>query len=237
MKILFVTPQLGSWATHGHHVAPNQMHAQWAAYVRAHGAADVEVLDCKVLGICFEHMLEIVEDKHPDVVVLGDILHSYGGFAVQKYFNEAAAGIKKELPAVKIVVGGLWYSSLSTETLEQNPAIDFVVMGEGEITFCELVEALQKGRTRFEDMPGLASRNDGKVVWGPVRELIEDLDILPLPAYDLFPMEKYAGHTYWKPFVEVVTSRGCTHGSRRRGKNSSSKTSAPPTAPGSMAGA
>jgi hypothetical protein len=34
MRVLFVTPQLGSWATHGHHVAPNQMHAQWAAYAR-----------------------------------------------------------------------------------------------------------------------------------------------------------------------------------------------------------
>jgi radical SAM superfamily enzyme YgiQ (UPF0313 family) len=212
VKILFVTPQLGSWATHGHHVAPNQMHAQWAAYVREHGAADVEVLDCKVLGIRFEHMLKTVKDKNPDVVVLGDILHSYGGFAVQKYFNEAAAGIKKALPAAKIVVGGLWYSSLSTETLEQNPAIDFVVMGEGEVTFCELVEALKKGRAHVEDIPGLASRKDGKVVWGPVRELIEDLDTLPLPAYDLFPMDKYVGHTYWKPFVEIVTSRGCTHG-------------------------
>ncbi|MDD2866794.1 MAG: radical SAM protein [Candidatus Omnitrophota bacterium] len=212
MKILFVTPQLGSWATHGHHVAPNQMHAQWAAYVREHGAADVEVLDCKVSGIRFEHMLEIVKDKHPDVVVLGDILHSYGGFAVQKYFNEASAGIKKVIPSAKIVTGGLWYSSLSTETLEQNPAIDFVVMGEGEVTFCELIEALKKGRTHFEAIPGLASRKDGKVVWGPVRELIEDLDTLPLPAYDLFPMDKYVGHTYWKPFVEIVTSRGCTHG-------------------------
>lgn len=212
MKILFVTPQLGSWATHGHHVAPNQMHAQWAAYVREHGAADVEVLDCKVSGIRFEHMLEIVKDKHPDVVVLGDILHSYGGFAVQKYFNEASAGIKKVIPSAKIVTGGLWYSSLSTETLEQNPAIDFVVMGEGEVTFSELIEALKKGRTHFEAIPGLASRKDGKVVWGPVRELIEDLDTLPLPAYDLFPMDKYVGHTYWKPFVEIVTSRGCTHG-------------------------
>lgn len=212
MKILFVTPQLGSWATHGHHVAPNQMHAQWAAYVREHGAADVEVLDCKVSGIRFEHMLEIVKDKHPDVVVLGDVLHSYGGFAVQKYFNEAAAGIKKVIPSAKIVVGGLWYSSLSTETLEQNPAIDFVVMGEGEVTFCELIEAFRKGRTHFEAIPGLASRKDGKIAWGPVRELIEDLDALPLPAYDLFPMDKYVGHTYWKPFVEIVTSRGCTHG-------------------------
>jgi len=212
VKILFVTPQLGSWATHGHHVAPNQMHAQWAAYVRERGVADVEVLDCKVLGIPFDRMLEIVKDKNPNVVVLGDILHYYGGFAVQKYFNEAAAGIKKKLPSAKIVVGGLWYSSLSTETLEQNPAIDFVVMGEGEVTFCELVEVLQKGQVRFEDIPGLASRKDGKIIWGPVRELIEDLDILPLPAYDLFPMDKYVGHTYWKPFVEIVTSRGCTHG-------------------------
>jgi len=188
------------------------MHAQWAAYARQQKTIEAEALDCKVLGISFEEMLKLVKEKRPDVVVLGDILHSYGGFAVQKYFNEAAAAIKKTLPSVKIVVGGLWYSSLSTETLEQNPAIDFVVMGEGELTFNEFIEALNKGRADFENIPGLASRKNGAVVWGPVRELIEDLDSLPLPAYDLFPMDKYVGHTYWKPFVEIVTSRGCTHG-------------------------
>lgn len=212
MRVLFVTPQLGSWATHGHHVAPNQMHAQWAAYAREQKTIEAEVMDCKVFGIPFDEMLRKVKEKNPEVVVLGDILHSYGGFAVQKYFNEAAAAIKKVLPKTKIVVGGLWYSALSTETLEQNPAIDFVVMGEGELTFNELMEALNRGRTDVENIPGLASRKNGAVVWGPVRELIEDLDSLPLPAYDLFPMDKYVGHTYWKPFVEIVTSRGCTHG-------------------------
>ena len=30
-----------------------------------------------------------------------------------------------------------------------------------------------------------------------------------MPAYDLFPMDKYVGHTYWKPFAELMTSRGC----------------------------
>ena len=84
MKVLFVTPQLGSWATHGHHVAPNQMHAHWAAYAREKGTIEPEVLDCKALDIPFEKMLEIIKEKNPDVVVLGDILHSYGGFAVQK---------------------------------------------------------------------------------------------------------------------------------------------------------
>jgi len=212
VKVLFVTPQLGSWATHGHHVAPNQMHAQWAAYIRQEQAVKVEVLDCKVLGIPFDEMLEIIQKKQPDVIVLGDILHSYGGFAVQKYFNETAAGIKKVFPQCKIVVGGLWYSSLSTQTLEENPAIDFVVMGEGELTFNDLLEGLDKGLMDFENIPGVASRKNGSVVWGPLRELIEDLDALPLPAYDLFPMDKYVGHTYWEPFVEIVTSRGCTHG-------------------------
>ena len=212
MKVLFVTPQLGSWATHGHHVAPNQMHAHWAAYAREQKTIEAEVLDCKVLGIPFGKMLEMIKEKKPDVVVLGDILHSYGGFAVQKYFNDSAREIKNVLSGVKIVVGGLWYSFFGKETLEKNPAIDFVVMGEGEITFNELMDALNRGATNFSNIAGLSSRKEGKVVFGPVRDLIKDLNMLPLPAYDLFPMDKYVGHTYWKPFAEIVTSRGCTHG-------------------------
>ena len=159
-----------------------------------------------------DKMAQIVKEKKPDVVVLGDMLHSYGGFAVQWYFNEAAKIIKEALPHVKIVVGGLWYSYLSKESLEQNPAIDFVVMGEGELTFNELMDALGTGKKDAHDIAGVASRKNGEIVFGPVRELIKDLDSLPLPAYDLFPMEKYVGHTYWKPFMEIVTSRGCPHG-------------------------
>jgi len=188
------------------------MHAHWAAYAREKGTIEPEVLDCKVGDIPFPQMLEMVKEKKPDVVVLGDILHSYGGFAVQKYFNESAQAIKEILPDVKVVVGGLWYSYLSKETLEKNPAIDFVIMGEGELTFHDLMDALNKGKTAFSDIPGLAFREKDSVAFGPVRELIKDLDSLPLPAYDLFPMEKYVGHTHWKPFTEIVTSRGCTHG-------------------------
>jgi anaerobic magnesium-protoporphyrin IX monomethyl ester cyclase len=212
VKTLFVTPQLGSWATHGHHVAPNQMHAQWAAYSREQGSIQPEVLDCKALNIPFDAMLRIIKEKRPQVIVLGDILHSYGGFAVQKYFNDTARAVKKILPDSVIVVGGLWYSFFGRETLEKNPAIDYVVMGEGEITFHELMAALNAGQTDLSHIPGLSSRKDGEVVFGPVRNLIKDLDVLPLPAYDLFPMDKYVGHTYWKPFAEIVTSRGCTHG-------------------------
>lgn len=207
MKILFVSPKLGAWATHGEHRAPNQLYAQWAAYIREKGYDDLEVLDCKAGDIPLDEMVEKIKEKNPDVVVLGDMLHSYGGFAILWYFNESAARIKQVLPKTKIIVGGLWYSSMPIQTLEDNPAIDYVVMAEEE-AFCDLIEALAKAKNT-KDIAGVSSRLNGKAVMGPHRPLLMDLDILPLPAYDLFPMDRYVGHTHWKPFVEMVTSRGC----------------------------
>ncbi|MFC1703692.1 B12-binding domain-containing radical SAM protein [Candidatus Omnitrophota bacterium] len=207
MKVLFVTPQLGSWATHGHHVAPNQLHAQWAAYIREKGTAEVEALDCKALEIPKDKMAQIVKEKNPDIVVIGDMLHSYGGYGILWHFNESAKMIKEAAPQCKIIVGGLWYSAMPTQTLEDHPYMDFVVMGEEE-AFNDLLIALKENKP-LKDVAGTASRVNGVVILGPHRPLIEDLDSLPLPAYDLFPMEKYVGHTYWKPFVEIVTSRGC----------------------------
>ena len=207
MKILFVSPKLGAWATHGEHRAPNQLYAQWAAFIREKGFSDLEVLDCKALDIPMDQMVGQIKEKNPDVVVLGDMLHSYGGFAILWYFNESASRIKQVLPNTKIIVGGLWYSSMPTQTLEDNAAIDYVVMGEEE-AFCDLVAAIDKAEP-IKDIAGVTSRVDGKAVMGPHRPLLMDLDTLPLPAYDLFPMDKYVGHTHWKPFVEMVTSRGC----------------------------
>lgn len=207
MKVLFVTPQLGAWATHGHHVAPNQMHAHWAAYIREKKTADVEALDCKALEIPKDKMVEIVKEKNPDVVVLGDMLHSYGGYGILWYFNESAKMIKQALPTTKIVMGGLWYSAMPKQTLEDHPEMDFIVMGEEE-AFNDLLIAL-KEKKDLKEVAGVTSRVNGEIVMGPHRPLLQDLDSLPLPAYDLFPMEKYVGHTYWKPFVEIVSSRGC----------------------------
>ncbi|MDD5080895.1 MAG: radical SAM protein [Candidatus Omnitrophica bacterium] len=207
MKILFVMPKIGAWATHGKHFAPNQLYAHWAAYVREKGYNDLEVLDATVLDISIENLAEKVKEKKPDVVVLGDMIHCSVGFGIIWHFNQAAERIKKAVPSVKIIMGGLWYSSLPIQTLEDNPAMDYVVMGEEE-AFCDLIVALADGKNT-NSIAGVTSRVDGEIVMGPHRPLLMDLDSLPLPAYDLFPMDKYVGHTYWKPFVEMMTSRGC----------------------------
>lgn len=207
MKILFVMPKVGSWATHGKHVAPNQLYAHWAAYVRERGYEDVGVIDGKALEIPMPELVAQVKAKNPDVVVLGEQLHSYGGYGVLRHFREAAALIKKELPRTKIVLGGLWYSAMPVQTLQENSAADFVVMGEEE-SFYDLIRAIDTGKN-MKDVAGVTSRIGSEIVMGPHKPLLQDLDTLPLPAYDLFPMDRYVGHTHWKPFVDMVTSRGC----------------------------
>jgi len=207
MKVLFVMPKIGAWATHGEHVAPNQLYAQWGAYIREKGYSDLEVLDCTILNIPLDKLAERVKEKNPDVVLLGDMIHCSVGFGVIWYFNEAAARIKQALPDTKIIMGGLWYSATPEQTLDDQPAVDYVVMGEEE-AFHDLIKAIDSG-SPVKDIAGIASRVDGKPHLGPHRVLQTDLDSLPLPAYDLFDITKYVGHTHWKPFVEMMTSRGC----------------------------
>ncbi len=211
-KVLFIMPPIGGWATHGVNKAANQFYAQLAAYVRDKKVAEPYVIDARALDLTYDDVKAKVRELKPDVVVLGDILHSTGGLAVIWHFNKTAALVKEASPSTLVAVGGLWYSALYEDTLKDNPAIDFILIGEGELTLAELLSELDNGKKDFSKIAGLASRLNGKIVAGPHRELIKDIDILPLPAYDLFPMEKYVNHTYWTNFCELFTSRGCPGG-------------------------
>jgi anaerobic magnesium-protoporphyrin IX monomethyl ester cyclase len=211
-KVLFIMPPIGGWATHGVNKAANQFYAQLAAYIREKKVGDPAVLDARAFDLSYDDVKAKVKDMQPDFVVLGDILHSTGGLAVIWHFNKTARLVKEVSPGTKVVVGGLWYSALYKETLQDHPDIDYVLIGEGELTLEDLLKATSAGETDFSRIPGLASRQKGKSLAGPHRELIKDIDILPLPAYDLFPMEKYVNHTYWTNFCELFTSRGCPGG-------------------------
>lgn len=210
MKVLFLTPPLKAWDSHGHHLAANQMHAQLAAFLREKKIADVDALDCRALDMDWEAMVKYAQETKPDVVFVGELLHSTCGAAVIWYFNEGLRLIKEKMPQVKTVAGGLWYSGDWERQMRLNPTIDYIMMGEAELTLEDLVINLENKTKDESEIPGLISRAaDDNIVAGPHRELIPDLNTLPMPAYDLFPMEKYVGHTYWKPFAELMTSRGC----------------------------
>lgn len=210
MKVLFLTPPLKAWDSHGHHLAANQMHAQLAAYLREKGLAEVDALDCRALEMDWDGMVQYFKDTQPDMVFVGELLHSTCGAAVIWYFNEGLRLAKETLPNIKTVAGGLWYSGDADRQMRLNPTVDYIMLGEAEITMEDLINNVKTGEGNQRDIPGLVSRKeDGTIVLGPHRDLIPDLNVLPMPAYDLFPMEKYVGHTYWKPFAEMMTSRGC----------------------------
>src|SRR5438309_7564816 len=97
------------------------------------------------------------------------------------------------------VMGGTHVSFLPEEGLEH---ADFVIRGEGEFAFQELVDAIQAGHG-FEEIKNLSFMADGKAVHLPERPKIPNLDVNPIPDYKLI--------TGWKPggVISVATSRGC----------------------------
>ncbi|MCK5084022.1 MAG: cobalamin-dependent protein, partial [Candidatus Omnitrophica bacterium] len=203
MKILFLTPPLKAWDSHGHHLAPNQMHAQLAAYVRVKDLGVPFVIDSRASELDWDGMMKRVNEIQPDMVFVGELLHSTCGAAVIAYFNDGLKMIKEAMPNVLTVAGGLWYSGDWERQMRLNPTIDYIMLGEAELTLEDLITNLKTKEKDENTIPGLVSRQgDTTAVVGPHRDLIPDLNKLPMPAYDLFPMTKYVGHTYWKPFAE-----------------------------------
>jgi radical SAM superfamily enzyme YgiQ (UPF0313 family) len=105
-------------------------------------------------------------------------------------------------------------SSDATDRFEMylNAGADFILLGEAEITLLKLVDAIQKNETDFFDIEGLAFLRNQTVVKTKKRSVMQDLDELPFPAWDIIDMEpyrqswvKHAGYFS----MNVATTRGC----------------------------
>lgn len=112
-----------------------------------------------------------------------------------------------------VVMGGVHSTFVDTEILKAGYA-DFIVRGEGEITFPELLSTIESGGD-LRRVNGISYLDRGELVRTPPRRPIEDLDTLPLPARHLVDMEAYKrmGLKYGgKRHVAVMsTSRGCPY--------------------------
>jgi len=153
---------------------------------------------------------EIIERIHPDSRVVG--ISNLFSFAFP-IISELSRLIKKKYPEMKIVIGGAHPSALPLDVLKCN-FIDFVVIGEGELTFIELLNGLKNKDNNFSKIDGLAYKIDSKIFINPRIRYIEDLDKLPFPDRDAVDLEKYykANEAHgpiqarWTP---IISSRGC----------------------------
>ncbi len=114
-----------------------------------------------------------------------------------------AENIKRLNPNLIIVFGGPHASALATETLEDFPFVDAVVIGEGEVTFTEMLNFFQGKVSDWAGIPGVMIRNSPFVR----RELLPDLDFLPLLNYNAKPYL-----TNGIDYLRVEAIRGCYAG-------------------------
>ncbi len=180
-----------------------------AAQARASGFPDVRVLDMKVEDWTPERCLEELVRLRPDVVGLSAMTYEAG------CMHALAKLVKERLPGARVVCGGPHPSVAAADVLA-DASVDFVVRGEGEHTFVELLEGLRDGRSAWDGCLGLSWRRaDGAPVHEPDRPPPADLDAMPFPAWDLVDHAKYhtvprGGVIYaHKEFATMFSSRAC----------------------------
>ncbi len=209
-SILFVEPPKDYWFLMGEYLPPPTSLLVLAAYVeRELPDTEVEVIDCQAERKGWDYVQRSIESFQPSIVATS-------GFTCNAYVCARVAEIAKKVnEEIVTVVGGQHFTATANESLTDFPEIDYVVRGEGEVTFVELIKALSENGD-LGRIDGLSFRNNGKIVHAPDRDLIENLDSLPYPAYHLVGknVSKYhfslmAGKN--TPYLILEGGRGCNH--------------------------
>ncbi|WP_212910347.1 B12-binding domain-containing radical SAM protein [Streptomyces sp. TS71-3] len=109
--------------------------------------------------------------------------------------------VKRRSPETLVCLGGPAVTPISAEFVERFPWADFIVRGEGELTFAELLRTLHAGGDPA-DVRGLTYRRKGEAVVNPERPLVKNMAELPWPAYYAFDMTTDAN-------LYLDVGRGC----------------------------
>jgi len=209
MKILLLTPPLLTSDRYGKDlgkVGPTTEPLGLAYLASSLLEADheVKIVDCAAMKYTLEHIKKLILKEKFDVVGISILTPSY---LISKKTIEAIKSIDRN---IKIIVGGVHVTIRPKETLEETQEIDVGIIGEGERTIVEVVNALEHNIS-LSKIKGIVYRNKKIIITKP-RELEKNIDNLPIPARSLLPMKKYKpAPTYYRhlPSYVMLTSRGC----------------------------
>lgn len=186
--------------TREHMIWPQTNLAYLASMVR--NQFSVKIIDAIAENINWDKFKQILREKAPRYVVSNVISTTLTNDMYTMFFA-------KSLGAVTIGMGP-HLTDRPEESLIKFPSLDFAIMGEPELTFEELINALENNGS-LESVKGIAFRigtNDVQI--NEERPFIENLDDLPMPAHDLLPLKKYR-MPFFGNYTFIVAGRGCPY--------------------------
>lgn len=211
MEILLINPRIDLTLAYGKKFAklgallPPLGLCYLAGAVRKAGHK-VAILDANLLGLSLDKIMEEIKRYAPKVV---------GLYATTLGINAAeivAGGVKENFPQIKTIIGGPHISGYGQKALECQ-SFDYGIIGEGEKSFVDFVNAVENNSNSLGALNGLVWRDKGMVVKNGISAPIENLDALPFPARDLLPdiRQYHPKKMFYRklPFVHIFTSRGC----------------------------
>lgn len=208
MKITLISPPLGDRVEH-------PLGLLYLASSLEKGGYSVDVIDLNYVvkedpNISPFKIIDIIKNTHPDILGFTSLSVSIG-FAIN-----LAKHCKEQLN-VPIIFGGPHVSFIAKEILSAFNWIDFIIKHEGERTVVDLIDAISKGK-EIKSINGVAFRKDNQIIETEPRNLNENIDEFPFPAYDLVPSpteytrlrNKYNPEKELEIGANILSSRGCT---------------------------
>ena len=163
----------------------------------------VIILDLPIWRIPNNKINTYVERIRPDIIGITALTAYYGGMKE----------LCHEIQDIPTVLGGVHVSSLPIISFKECDP-DFVIYGEGEVTFVELVEAIEAGKTNYDGIKGLHYKEGDRIKQTPSRSPIQNLDDIPFPAWHLMKPKWYPPDPHGLimknyPYAPVLSTRGC----------------------------
>ncbi|MFQ5715592.1 MAG: B12-binding domain-containing radical SAM protein [Nitrospinales bacterium] len=165
----------------------------------------VRILDAALEGLEIPAIVERALAFRPDLIGITTFIVN------ERLFLKLARELKKSL-SCPVVLGGPHSSSYPEELMKKEPAIDGVVVKEGETTTLELCRAIQEG-SDWAGIDGMVYRDrNQQIITNPPRPIAKNMDEFPIPDRSLVSLHAYKPipNMYTRsPSTSIITSRGC----------------------------
>lgn len=202
MKILLISPPTISAIKHVVGVTGPPLGLAYLASIARERGHVVKIIDSLASNLSFSDVRNEIKAYDPELIGLTPTTSM-----MPDAYNVADTA-RSINPDVKIAIGGPHVTFAPDITMTENRSIDYVIRGEGELVFANLLDHLS-GKKEVKEIRGLSYRASDKIVNNAPEILIPDVDSIPLPALDLLPMQEYRIDD--KSFGTIMTSRGCPY--------------------------